>query len=203
MNINKVKKYYDSLINNSDVNNWYNDNSLNEIYNSFITMLGPNPQIIDLGCGSGSEAYKFSALGAKVFGVDCSERSVEFANQNNKDSTFIVGDITTDLSYRIKNKFDAATIILTLNNLSIKDIYNLAKNIKMLLKNEAYIFIIYKSSIFPYIVKYNRLCNKYLYSEKALLYIFSNSKYTFYKRFILTKDYHNKNYKCIVFKYFQ
>ena len=201
MNIRKVRNYYDFLVENSDICSWYNDNSLIEIYNSFISMLAPNPKIIDLGSGYGSETYKLSNLGARVFGIDCSEKSVEIAKANNRKAKFIVGDITTDLSFQVKEKFDAATIILTINNLSLIDFYSLLKNVKILLKKNSYLFLIYKSSFMPYVVKYNKICNKYYYSEKLICSLFLSQKYRYYKKFTLPESYTNENYKCIVFKY--
>lgn len=198
MNTVRIRDYYNSLIGNSDICSWYDDNSLTDIYKSFLSMLCTNPNIIDLGSGSGSEAYKLSNLGAKVLGIDCSEESVYVARKNNNRAKFIVGDITTDLSNKLKKTFDAATLILTINDLSFINLYKMLKNIKKFLKQNAYIFLIYKSSFFPYVMKNN----KYFYSEKLLYCLFFHFKYRYCKMFILPNDYKNENYKCIIFKCF-
>jgi ubiquinone/menaquinone biosynthesis C-methylase UbiE len=52
--------------------------------------LSPGDHILDLGCGPGLYARQFAERGLRVTGVDFSERSVDYARQQDPDSTYLV-----------------------------------------------------------------------------------------------------------------
>nr|MBA4405040.1 hypothetical protein [Nanoarchaeum sp.] len=51
-----------------------------------------NSKILDIGCGSGQDAVYYNRIGAKVFGIDISEKEIEMA-ENLKVGIFSVGDM--------------------------------------------------------------------------------------------------------------
>jgi SAM-dependent methyltransferase len=75
--------------------------------------LSPNSRIIDFGCGPGLYTSRFSDLGAAVYGVDFSARSIEYAresaNRNNLDIFYTEADY---LEYRPEGEFDLITMIM-------------------------------------------------------------------------------------------
>ncbi len=75
--------------------------------------LSPNSRIIDFGCGPGLYTSRFAELGAAVYGVDFSARSIEyareFADRNNSDISYIEADY---LEYQPEGEFDLITMIM-------------------------------------------------------------------------------------------
>jgi len=75
--------------------------------------LSPNSRIIDFGCGPGLYASRFAELGASVYGVDFSARSIEYAreyaNRNNLDISYTEADY---LEYRPEGEFNLITMIM-------------------------------------------------------------------------------------------
>jgi SAM-dependent methyltransferase len=75
--------------------------------------LSPKSRIIDFGCGPGLYTSRFADLGAAVYGVDFSARSIEyareFANQNGFDISYTEADY---LEYRPEGKFNLVTMIM-------------------------------------------------------------------------------------------
>lgn len=73
---------------------------------------GSHPQLLDLGCGPGIYGERFAKTGYEVTGVDISERSVNYANEQARaagsNAQYVVQDYRT-LSY--ENAFDLATMI--------------------------------------------------------------------------------------------
>lgn len=75
--------------------------------------LSPNSRIIDFGCGPGLYTSRFAELGAAVYGVDFSSRSIEyareFADRNGLDVIYTEADY---LEYRPEGEFDLITMIM-------------------------------------------------------------------------------------------
>jgi SAM-dependent methyltransferase len=75
--------------------------------------LSPKSRIIDFGCGPGLYTSRFADLGAAVYGVDFSARSIEyareFADQNGLDISYTEADY---LEYRPKGEFNLITMIM-------------------------------------------------------------------------------------------
>jgi SAM-dependent methyltransferase len=75
--------------------------------------LSSNSRIIDFGCGPGLYTSRFADLGAAVFGVDFSARSIEyareFADRNNLDVSYTEADY---LEYQPEGVFDLITMIM-------------------------------------------------------------------------------------------
>ncbi len=75
--------------------------------------LSPNSRIVDFGCGPGLYTSRLAELGAAVYGVDFSKRSIEyareFADQNKLDVVYTEADY---LEYRPEGEFDLITMIM-------------------------------------------------------------------------------------------
>lgn len=75
--------------------------------------LSPNSRIIDFGCGPGLYTSRFAELGAAVYGVDFSARSIafarRFADRNKLNVTYTEADY---LEYRPEGQFDLITMIM-------------------------------------------------------------------------------------------
>ncbi len=75
--------------------------------------LSPNSRIIDFGCGPGLYTSRFARLGAAVYGVDFSARSVEYARESAGRSNLNIAYTEADyLDYRPEGKFDLITMIM-------------------------------------------------------------------------------------------
>ncbi len=59
-------------------------------YYSHLPLILNNKKILDVGCGSGQDAVYYSKRGAKVYGIDISEKEIEMA-QNLGVGHFVVG----------------------------------------------------------------------------------------------------------------
>ncbi len=75
--------------------------------------LSTSSRIIDFGCGPGLYTSRFARLGAEVYGIDFSSRSIEYAseraNQENLEVTYIEADY---LDHRPEGTFDLVTMIM-------------------------------------------------------------------------------------------
>ncbi len=96
-------------------------------------------KILDLGCGSGIYAKILKKRGAKVFGIDISEKMIEIAKREVKDVDFRVGSV-----YKLPYKseyFDLVLSSLTVDH--FKDLNKAFKEIhRVLKKNGVFIFSI-------------------------------------------------------------
>ena len=57
---------------------------------------GEPSQILDLGCGPGFDTHRLAMLGHHCLGIDFGPASIEYANQNNPDTSrceFVLGDL--------------------------------------------------------------------------------------------------------------
>jgi 2-polyprenyl-3-methyl-5-hydroxy-6-metoxy-1,4-benzoquinol methylase len=81
-------KYYDALAERSFAE-WFDNDALLPSLKDFVSLLGNNPAVLDLGCGTGGESKRMLGLGARVVGVDLSGRSIEFARNNVPEAQFL------------------------------------------------------------------------------------------------------------------
>lgn len=76
------------------------------------TGMNADQTVIDLGCGPGLYVREFARTGAKVMGIDLSERSINYANQNVKPNyKNVVFRQMNYLNLDFKECFDIATLI--------------------------------------------------------------------------------------------
>ncbi|SHH04546.1 Ubiquinone/menaquinone biosynthesis C-methylase UbiE [Anaerosphaera aminiphila DSM 21120] len=71
-----------------------------------------NPLLLDLGCGPGLYAEKFSQLGYDVTGIDISKNSIKYAKNSALSKNLNINYLVCDyLKLNYKNSFDLATLI--------------------------------------------------------------------------------------------
>ncbi|HWP96378.1 MAG TPA: class I SAM-dependent methyltransferase [Syntrophomonadaceae bacterium] len=100
-------------------------------------------RVVDLGCGPGLYVREFAKTGAKVIGIDLSERSINYARQTLKPEYENADFITLNyLDLDFKESFDIATLIFyDFCVLSTIDQSKLLANIHRALKsNGAFVF---------------------------------------------------------------
>jgi Methyltransferase domain. len=76
------------------------------------TVMSESKATLDLGCGPGLYVKEFAKTGAKLTGIDLSERSIDYANNNIKPgykNTHFFKMNYLDINF--KNSFDIATLI--------------------------------------------------------------------------------------------
>ncbi len=117
----------------------YDDLVLDEVKNKYevdeivrTTNLNSSGMLLDVGCGTGQHAKRFSDLGVKVYGIDKSESMVNKSKENCPDGVFKQGDALNKLMYR-SNIFSHAsclyfTVYYVKNKLTLfKNIYSWLK----------------------------------------------------------------------------
>lgn len=107
---NRISKLYHKARTDKKTAGWF--------YNEYLEMpttlklIGNvrNKKILDIGCGSGLYARLLSRRGAKVYGIDISEKMIEIAKKEAPGVQFKVGNAET-LPYK-SNNFDIVLVAL-------------------------------------------------------------------------------------------
>jgi 2-polyprenyl-3-methyl-5-hydroxy-6-metoxy-1,4-benzoquinol methylase len=97
MNLNQY--FYDKTV-KQYADEWYQNELMLPSIKEFISLLPPNPLILDLGCGPGQESMRISNNNANVVGIDFSSESISIAKERNPGLVFHCMDyfqITKDL----------------------------------------------------------------------------------------------------------
>ncbi len=118
---------------------WYNNNLFIPIFKDMFTYLPNQPTILDVGCGAGYESMRLHNLGAKVVGIDLSEKSLEIAREKNPSIKFEKRDIT--LPYTDLGLFDAIVSIGVIIHFDENSVDNVLKNIADVIKPNGYALI--------------------------------------------------------------
>ncbi len=87
-----------------------------ESIKKFMGFLPDNPQILDVGCGSGRDAKIFAELGASVLGIDFSTQLLNIAKKHAPDAEFQFMDINA-LSFP-EDCFDGVWAACSLGHIS-------------------------------------------------------------------------------------
>lgn len=72
------------------------------------SMMKPGCRILDLGCGPGLYSKELSGMGYDVTGVDCSQRSIDYAKQQDSKSRYLCMDY---LDFSEENTYDVILMI--------------------------------------------------------------------------------------------
>jgi 2-polyprenyl-3-methyl-5-hydroxy-6-metoxy-1,4-benzoquinol methylase len=133
----KYADYYDALYKDKN----YNDESryIERLINKFA---GKKLNILELGCGSGSHAFRLQAKGHNIVAIDRSKKMINLAKKKDKNNKieFLTRDLTKFVS---KKKFDVIILLFHVINFlkSKNDLKMFSKNsFKNLKKNGIIIF---------------------------------------------------------------
>lgn len=122
---------------------WYKEKKqsmiLEKFYNCFSQAGTNHPKLLDLGSGIGYDAKIVSKMGARVVGVDLSEKSVEIAKKNVPTCKFFVGDITDSLE-RL-GKFDGLYCLATIMHVGVQNMKKTFDNMASVLKKGGLLLI--------------------------------------------------------------
>jgi len=160
----KMKIYWDELANKyktsiravgyenvDEITNTYFDSLFRKaIFKSIEEIMGLDnlrgELILDVGCGFGRWCFEFSSFGAKVKGIDFSEKMIRNAVQlrsqlRNKDINFIVG-CANKLPFKA-NCFDLVISVTVLQHiLDEKEFHNAIQEIARIIKPGGYLLLL-------------------------------------------------------------
>ena len=115
---------------------WFNEKNQDAVLEKFYNCFGnggtPHPRILDIGCGAGYDARAYARKGAKVVGVDVSEKSIAIARKKAANCKFFVGDIADPLTKL--GKFDGISCIATIMHIDIQKMKQVFDNFANVLK---------------------------------------------------------------------
>src|SRR5690554_3530482 len=133
-----IKRFYD-LTAKETADQWYNETVLTPTIEDFLRLLPPNPSVLDFGCGPGHESKRM-AVGARVLGLDFSEKSIEIARERAPECRFEVMDLRR-LDSRI-GRFDGVFACASLIHINPRELPGVMQNIRGVLKDNGYAAII-------------------------------------------------------------
>lgn len=95
-------------------------------------------KILDAGCGDGRFCYELRNENVDIYGIDFSERAINFAKAFNSRGKFFVKDLKNlDLPY----KFDSVILIETLEHFIPSDADKILKNLSEVLKDNGKLIV--------------------------------------------------------------
>lgn len=96
--------------------------------------------LVDVGCGDGRFINKLNKdiPNKYLLGIDYSENAISLAKAMNSNLDFVCADITEN---DFNNKYDAMTLIETLEHIPLDSVDNFIKSISKLIKQNGYLII--------------------------------------------------------------
>lgn len=88
---NEIKLFYD-LTAEETADRWYKEEILKPTIRDFVSLLPKDPRVLDLGCGPGHESMRLAQAGARVVGVDFSEKCIVIARERCPQCRFEIWD---------------------------------------------------------------------------------------------------------------
>lgn len=92
------------------------------LHNIVAKQVGRAGRVLDVGCGTGSVAFKLATEAREVVGVELSPAMVDYANRARAKAgidnvSFVVGDVTEAFSNVPDGHFEIATMVLALHEM--------------------------------------------------------------------------------------
>lgn len=136
---NEIKLFYD-LMAERTADEWYSEDILKPTIQDFISLLPPNPHVLDFGCGPGHESMRLSQAGAEVVGIDFSKKCIDIARQYCPQCKFAVEDFRflDDVYGRFEGVFACASLV----HIGPRELGEVLSNIKKVLVDGGYVSII-------------------------------------------------------------
>lgn len=122
---------------------WYREKKqsliLEKFYNCYSAVGTKHPKILDLGCGAGYDAKIMSKMGARVVGIDFSEKLINIAKDQVGSCKFFVGNITDPFDKL--GVFDGILCLATIMHVDIQKMHKTFQNMAKALKKGGLILI--------------------------------------------------------------
>ncbi|MCB1118719.1 MAG: methyltransferase domain-containing protein [Chlamydiia bacterium] len=112
---------------------------------AFLTYLSMGDEVLDLGCGPGTDARYFTDQGFHVTGIDVSEKMIEMAEEAVPEGNFAVMDLE-QLSFP-KEHFDAIWACASLLHTPKEQLPGVLKKLHALLKQEGILYVSLKEGV--------------------------------------------------------
>lgn len=135
MNHKKIILTYDSIANEYDKLYAAPSSHIKD----FLSYVGKDSIILDLGCGAGNNAVYLSKMGYNVTGIDLSDSMITIAQNKKSNAKFIKGDVRR--SNFKNNSCDSIILSYILCHLSRKDIENCLMRFHDILTRDGVLFI--------------------------------------------------------------
>lgn len=112
---------------------------LEKFHNCFAQVGTNHPKVLDLGCGAGYDSKILNKLGARVSGIDISEKLVDIAKSKVPTCKFFVGDINQPMT--ALGKFDGVVCLATIIHVDITNMKKVMQNIANVMKKGALLLV--------------------------------------------------------------
>lgn len=123
--------------------NWYEDETLLPYLKSFLEHIGKkSPRVLDLCCGAGYESMRLKKMGAKVVGLDFSEKELEIAKNKNPEIEFHERNMLE--SYKDLGAFDGIVCIAGIVHLQGNDLKLAFDNMADVLKPDGCLLLVFR-----------------------------------------------------------
>lgn len=120
---------------------WYENETLLPYLTAFIKRINmKSPRVLDLCCGAGYESMRLKNLGAKVTGLDYSEKELEIARQKNPEIEFYERNMLD--FYKDLGSFDGIACIAGIVHLEPAELKLAFKNMAEVLKTGGYLLLV-------------------------------------------------------------
>ncbi|MDP4038625.1 MAG: class I SAM-dependent methyltransferase [bacterium] len=141
-NSGKIRDTYNKIA--SDYHQDHLEDTWDDKYiNLFIKLLPKGAEVLDLGCGPGTDSAKLAKGGLKVDGFDLSDNMLKIARAKNPSVNFIQGDMRS-LPYA-NSSFDGLFAKASLLHIPKKNIHTVFEEIKRVVKPNGIIHIAVKA----------------------------------------------------------
>ncbi|KAA8680572.1 class I SAM-dependent methyltransferase [Clostridium sp. MT-14] len=102
------KKFYEMLYNTSDESklSWYREDAP-EFLKKLAKSFKGTESVLDIGCGTGTNAVYLAKLGFKVTALDFVEKALKFAEKNSKKANVNIDFVHADIfNWKVSQTFD-------------------------------------------------------------------------------------------------
>lgn len=113
-----------------------------ESIEKLMSVMIPNPRILDIGCGSGRDAKIFQSMGAEVIGIDFCANLLEIAKAHAPQVDFQLMDIE-ELDFPLET-FDAVWAACSLLHLPKSALPGVIQRIHAILEEDGYFYLTLK-----------------------------------------------------------
>jgi ubiquinone/menaquinone biosynthesis C-methylase UbiE len=195
-----TKKLYD-LTAESVANVWYGKDILMPTLKDLLSLLPPQPQILDLGCGPGHESMRMASLGAQVVGVDFSTECIRVARERCPQCRFEVLDFR-QLDRRF-GQFDGAFAAGSLIHIRPQEMPDVLERVAQVLTEGGYLMAIVQDGqgvreSRPVVQGQELRRSVYLYSREELIRAADRFRYVRYGYLDYTLG--DGGWRCYIFQ---